>query len=73
MSKQTSNEPYAFVMYDTKNGSHAKSEYRQYMIKKKSDNLSVCPHVSFRNPQAPENAPPRQSVETRSIVITKED
>lgn len=32
----------------------------------------VCPHVSFNNARKSSNAPPRRSVETRSIVITRE-
>jgi hypothetical protein len=32
----------------------------------------VCPHVSFDNPGASRRAPPRESIETRSLVITKE-
>lgn len=43
------------------------------MMRLKAHAGVVCPHVSFQNPSAPEDAPPRQSVETRSIVITKED
>jgi len=57
LSHQTSSEPFAFVMYDTKAGDHSR----------------FCPHVSFINPLALVGAPPRQSVETRSVVITKED
>jgi hypothetical protein len=30
-----------------------------------------CPHVSFENPHAPDEAVPRRSVETRSVVISK--
>lgn len=56
LSHQTNAEPYAFVMYDTKGGDHAR----------------FCPHVSFENPSASVGAPPRQSVETRSVVITRE-
>ncbi|KAL5323981.1 hypothetical protein ACEPPN_008524 [Leptodophora sp. 'Broadleaf-Isolate-01'] len=56
LEKQTPSEPYAFVMYDTKGGDHAR----------------FCPHVSFVNPNAPKDAAPRQSIETRSIVITKD-
>ncbi|KIM96915.1 hypothetical protein OIDMADRAFT_20682 [Oidiodendron maius Zn] len=55
LEKQTPSEPFAFVMYDTKAGSHAR----------------YCPHISFVNPRAPEGAVPRESIETRSIVITK--
>lgn len=56
LNKQTPSEPFIFTMYDTKDGPHAR----------------FCPHVSFVNPLAPKNAAPRESVETRSIVITKE-
>lgn len=34
--------------------------------------VAGCPHVSFVNPLAPKDAVPRESMETRSIVITKE-
>ncbi|PVH79055.1 hypothetical protein DL98DRAFT_533408 [Cadophora sp. DSE1049] len=56
LSRQTCFEPLVFVLYDTKGGNHAR----------------FCPHVSFPNPEAPRNAPPRRSVETRSIVITQQ-
>ncbi|KAK0118547.1 hypothetical protein ONS95_007435 [Cadophora gregata] len=56
LSRQTCFEPLVFVLYDTKAGNHAR----------------FCPHVSFPNPEAPINAPPRRSVETRSIVVTQE-
>ncbi|PVH79056.1 hypothetical protein DL98DRAFT_461726 [Cadophora sp. DSE1049] len=54
--KQTPEEPLIFVMYDTKAGPHAR----------------FCPHVSFKSPKCLEGAPPRESVATRSIVITKD-
>ncbi|KAH6690761.1 hypothetical protein BKA61DRAFT_715482 [Leptodontidium sp. MPI-SDFR-AT-0119] len=54
LEKQTPEEPLIFVMYDTKAGPHAR----------------FCPHVSFKNPNCSAGAPPRESVETRSIVIT---
>ncbi|PMD12015.1 hypothetical protein NA56DRAFT_713616 [Hyaloscypha hepaticicola] len=56
LEKQTPSEPFVFVMYDTKDGSHAR----------------FCPHVSFVNPFSRKDATPRESVETRSIVITQE-
>jgi len=56
LSTQKSSEPFAFVMYDTKAGTHAR----------------FCPHVSFKNPLAGAEVPPRESVETRSVVITRE-
>ncbi|KAH6662988.1 hypothetical protein B0J14DRAFT_707346 [Halenospora varia] len=51
---QTPNEPFVFVMYDTKPGNQAR--YR--------------PHITFQNSRAPDEAPPRKSVETRSIVTS---
>ncbi|KAK0118546.1 hypothetical protein ONS95_007434 [Cadophora gregata] len=56
LEEQTPEEPLIFVMYDTKDGPHGR----------------FCPHVSFKNPRCPEDAPPRESIETRSIVITKD-
>lgn len=56
LEKQKSSEPFVFVMYDTKRGAHGR----------------FCPHVSFVNPNAPKNATPRESIETRSIVITRD-
>ncbi|KIX07670.1 uncharacterized protein Z518_02324 [Rhinocladiella mackenziei CBS 650.93] len=54
LSHQTPEEVMVMVMYDTKAGSGAR----------------FCPHVSFENPQADSQAPPRESVETRSIVLS---
>lgn len=44
---------------------------QNFLLRIISDSL-VCPHVSFDNPQASKEAPPRESIETRSLVITKE-
>ncbi|RDW56346.1 hypothetical protein BP5796_13251 [Coleophoma crateriformis] len=55
LSKQNPDELFVFVMYDTVSG----------------DNARFCPHVSISNTLAPANAPYRQSVETRSIVVRK--
>ncbi|KAK5049941.1 hypothetical protein LTR84_004060 [Exophiala bonariae] len=52
---QTPDETLMMLMYDTHPDGGA--EY--------------CPHVSFPNPLAAADAPPRESVETRSIVITR--
>ncbi|KAN0114721.1 hypothetical protein V8E51_004265 [Hyaloscypha variabilis] len=56
LENQNPSELLIFIMYDTRAGSHAR----------------FCPHVSFDNPRAPVGAPPRESMETRSIVITEE-
>ncbi|SMR55198.1 unnamed protein product [Zymoseptoria tritici ST99CH_3D1] len=53
---QRSNEPLVFLSYDSKSESNAR----------------FCPHVSFDNPLAGPEAPRRHSVETRSLVITRE-
>ncbi|RMD44486.1 hypothetical protein DV735_g656, partial [Chaetothyriales sp. CBS 134920] len=55
LSGQTPRETIMMLMFDTHCGNGAK----------------FCPHVSFPNPLASPDAPPRESVETRSIVITK--
>jgi hypothetical protein len=75
LEKQTPSEPYLFVMYDTKAGKHARCEHLKlpptWLVTKLK--VLVCPHVSFANPRAPKNASPRESIETRSIVITEEN
>ncbi|KAK1830083.1 hypothetical protein QBC39DRAFT_354705 [Podospora conica] len=55
LPNQRSDEPFLFLTYDSKSGSNAR----------------YCPHVSINNPLAPSDAPPRESVETRNLVITK--
>jgi hypothetical protein len=75
LENQTSSEPFLFVMYDTRAGSHARCSYLSdinYDNKSRTNKSIVCPHVSFDNPRAPTGAPTRESMETRSIVITKE-
>ncbi|KAK1999208.1 hypothetical protein LX36DRAFT_490465 [Colletotrichum falcatum] len=57
LPKQRRDEPLLFLTYDSKSGTNAR----------------YCPHVSVHNTLAPPNAPPRQSVETRNLVITKLD
>ncbi|KAM5385453.1 hypothetical protein ACJZ2D_001094 [Fusarium nematophilum] len=57
LEHQTPSEPYLIVSWDSE--SDAKARY--------------CPHLSFTNSRAPAGAPPRESVETRSIVITRKD
>jgi len=55
LPRQQSNEPFLFITYDSQAGSNAR----------------YCPHVSIENPSSPGDAPPRESVETRILVITK--
>ncbi|KAI0836384.1 hypothetical protein F5Y06DRAFT_305359 [Hypoxylon sp. FL0890] len=55
LPNQRSNEPFLFMTYDSHSGPNAR----------------YCPHVSVKNPLAPLQAPPRESVETRNLVITK--
>ncbi|KAF2247302.1 hypothetical protein BU26DRAFT_606277 [Trematosphaeria pertusa] len=54
---QTPDEPLLFLSWDSEAGEGTRS----------------CAHVSFRNQAADANAPPRMSVETRSIVITPKE
>ncbi|KAK3345810.1 hypothetical protein B0T25DRAFT_611693 [Lasiosphaeria hispida] len=56
-SHQSPEEVMLMLMYDTK---------------PRPGNANFCPHVSFHNPKADKNAPPRESVETRNVVITLE-
>ncbi|KAI1099415.1 hypothetical protein F4804DRAFT_83751 [Jackrogersella minutella] len=55
LPNQRSDEPFLFMTYD----SHA------------GPNARYCPHVSVDNPTAAPDAPPRESVETRNLVITR--
>lgn len=36
---------------------------------RKDDRSIYCPHTSFDNPEAPEDAPPRRSIETRILAV----
>ncbi|KAI0377690.1 hypothetical protein F5Y04DRAFT_263477 [Hypomontagnella monticulosa] len=55
LPNQRSSEPFLFLTYDSHSGPNAR----------------YCPHVSVENPLASSKAPPRESVETRNLVITK--
>ncbi|KAL3421438.1 methionine permease [Phlyctema vagabunda] len=57
LSNQTADEMLLFLSYD----SHP------------PHGLKYCPHTAFLNPLAPKNAPPRESIEARMIVITRID
>ncbi|KAJ5100200.1 hypothetical protein N7456_006252 [Penicillium angulare] len=52
---QRSDELFMFLVYDSLSDGNAR----------------LCPHTSVDNPLAPIDAPPRESVETRTLVITK--
>ncbi|KAH8763335.1 hypothetical protein F5883DRAFT_423478 [Diaporthe sp. PMI_573] len=54
LSEQTPNDLAVFVLYDDKPGDQAK----------------YCPHIAFVNLDCRPDAPPRRSVETRSIIIS---
>ncbi|KIV88452.1 hypothetical protein PV10_08135 [Exophiala mesophila] len=55
LDSMTMDELFIFIMYDSEKGPQAR----------------YCPHVPVKNPRAPAEAPPRKSVETRSILISK--
>jgi len=56
LDHMTPEEPFLFVVYDSAPGDQAR----------------YCPHAPIKdNPLSPPSAPPRRSVETRSIIITK--
>ncbi|KAI1345302.1 hypothetical protein F5Y01DRAFT_320952 [Xylaria sp. FL0043] len=52
-SKQKKDEVLLMIMFDSETGGNAR----------------YCPHVSFQDPDCAKSAPPRQSVETRTIVF----
>ncbi|KAL8421267.1 hypothetical protein RB596_002165 [Gaeumannomyces avenae] len=56
LSKQTPEEPAIFLMYDD-------------LVR--GDTARYCPHVSFYPKGLTGDVPPRRSVETRSVVISK--
>jgi len=58
LSHQTQEEVAVFVVWDSK---------------KDETYLVGPPHACFENPEAPANAIKRESIETRFIVITKDD
>ncbi|KAL6837240.1 hypothetical protein V8C40DRAFT_260264 [Trichoderma camerunense] len=60
LSEMTPDEIAVFVSFDS---AHADVQ----------DPINYCAHASFLNPQAPAEAPPRESLEIRLIVITKKE
>lgn len=76
-SKQTMDEVLCLIMYDTRSdrarcslcpgvGENGKQG-------KTNSHIGVdCPHTSFQNPLASKEAPKRESVEVRCIVVTKD-
>ncbi|EFX06319.1 hypothetical protein CMQ_6640 [Grosmannia clavigera kw1407] len=57
LEKMKPDEPFLMIMYDSDGGKGA----------------LLCPHISFQNPEAPETAQERVSIETRTIVITRRE
>ncbi|KAM5361676.1 hypothetical protein ACJZ2D_012953 [Fusarium nematophilum] len=55
LPNQRANEPFLFMTFDSHSGSNAR----------------YCPHISVDNPLAGPDAPPRESVETRNLVISR--
>ena len=66
-------------MYDTMSGDHSRSKFHAASFSESVQRFLwffakrgiVCPHISFVNSRAGDGAPPRESVETRSVVITR--
>ncbi|CCC12599.1 unnamed protein product [Sordaria macrospora k-hell] len=56
VSHQTPDEVTVMIMYDTKPG---------------DGGARLCPHVSVQNPLADPESSPRESIETRSIVVSR--
>jgi len=73
VSKQTPAEIMLLLNYDSKpGGARCKHPPLNEIFGSKLTWYLVCAHGSFKNPLAPKDAPMRESIETRSIVITKE-
>lgn len=70
LENMTIEEPLVMLMFDTHSEDQAncnvQSSQETAILLIKSD----CPHVSFDNPRASENATKRHSIETRSVVIS---
>lgn len=84
LENQTPQEPFMFLTWDSESNGQARCKStlpRSLQMRAVLDKLSWkltnratwpdCPHLSFKNEYAGANAPPRESVETRSIVITR--
>lgn len=70
VSNQTASEITLLLNYDSKAGGARCTSLAISSSTKLI--MSDCAHGSFKNPLAPSSAPIRQSIETRSLVITRE-
>jgi hypothetical protein len=71
ISQHKREEVLLMVMYDSMSGAQARRKRSSISECGLSDSLIDCPHASFHNPDTRESAPPRESVETRSLVIER--
>ncbi len=72
LSNHNRSELIIMLMYDTQPGGARCTSTVPIIVDVQKLTLAVCPHGSFDNPLARNSAPPRQSVETRSVVVTRE-
>ena len=84
LSAQTNDEVMFFVNFDSNPGDGRRCEDMLTLLcpfyqTRRRSNSSIffwclgCPHSSFYNSSAPDHARPRQSIETRFAVISKND
>lgn len=76
MSEQTPQEMAIFVQFDSEavNDSNilgGKITVFEALENAIADQIIACPHASFHNSNAPDDSPPRESVEVRLIIFNK--
>jgi hypothetical protein len=68
---QKDSEPFLFLTWDSKSGGQPRCKCPHLHIRLEEEIMYVvCPHTSFSVPVGPD-IPPRESVETHSIVISR--
>lgn len=70
LGDQSRDEALLFQSWDSHSpGGRLNCEHTRIYINRELTN-TVCPHASFKDPSAPADAPPRESVEVRLIAFT---
>lgn len=72
LSEQSRHEVTIFVTWDSDEEEDCGKNPGSLFICGFTDHLKACaPHAAFQNPNAPGDAPPRESVEVRLMVFEK--
>jgi len=71
LSQQSRDEVTIFVTWDSDEGDECGMNLDGLFFFITKYLIACAPHAAFRNPYAPENAPPRESVEVRLMVFEK--